>query len=119
MESAFGDPSLREIVGELQARHETAAAPASSRPQPAQQPDARAPEELPRVGAKPAGEIVRWRPDLGAAHHPIRSETCSLNRFGARAVPPWHHGRRNRQEWVPRARAAGSGGMILPWRTIP
>jgi hypothetical protein len=50
MESAFGDQSLREIVGELQARHETApAARASSRPQPAQRSDAAAGEELPRV----------------------------------------------------------------------
>ena len=50
MEAPFGDQSLREIVEELQARHETAsAARASSRPQPAQRPDAVAAEELPRV----------------------------------------------------------------------
>jgi hypothetical protein len=96
MESAFGDQSLREIVGELQARHETApAARASSRPQPAQRPDAAAGEELPRVvgeagrGDRPVRLRVAprpwWplprpptRPDR-SAHHATRSETCSLS----------------------------------------
>ena len=54
MEAPFGDQSLREIVGELQACYETAAAArASSCPQPAQRPDARAREELSSKPAQP------------------------------------------------------------------
>jgi hypothetical protein len=52
----FGDQSLRKIVGELPTRYETAAAArAGSCPQPAQQLDARAREDLPRVVGEAGG----------------------------------------------------------------
>jgi Arc/MetJ family transcription regulator len=52
----FGDQSLRKIVGELPTRYETAAAArAGSCPQPAQQLDARAREDLRRVVGEAGG----------------------------------------------------------------
>jgi hypothetical protein len=82
MEAPLGTSSLREIVGELQ--EPAAAARASSCPQPAQQPDARAREELPRVvGEAGRGDRPLQLRVAGPTLLTITASTDPARSFGA------------------------------------